>query len=73
MTLTEGTVLEPKFDISVGHAVITDVALSDKYFKIYEVTNIKSKNRALMTGDEILNIYDPVGQEEAGRILFGRG
>jgi len=71
MALKIGTVLEPKYDKNVEHAIITQVIRFDDHGDLsYEVETIKSRQKAFMLPHEIYRIYEPIGQEHVGLALF---
>lgn len=72
--ITVGTILEPKFDEHVGHCVVIEVYVKDisatELTVEYEIKNVKTKHVAIMTLNEILQRYNPIGQEGVGKCLI---
>jgi len=68
-----GTLLEPKYDHRVGHAVILEIESHIKNknpTKLYLVERIKSKERAVMYEKEIYDYYNPINSK-AAKALYG--
>ena len=73
MQLKVGTIIEPKYDKNIEHAVVVDYTVPRRGSreKRYVIETVKSRTVALLTEEELFSYYEPIGQEEVGKVLFG--
>ena len=73
MKLDIGTILEPKFDSHIEYAVFIEYYTSYAIQKeiLYGIRTLKTNKIAYLTEKELYERYNPIGQAEVGRALFG--